>query len=93
MTYQEKPDYACCVAIVASASLREMIKLGALTVISPIFIGVSFKILGQYQLLRKTKKMHLKFHAHDFIDCFFYEIHLDPIKMAMILTKTILYGY
>jgi len=48
MTYQEKPDYARCVAIVASASLREMIKPGALAVISPIFIGVSFKILGQY---------------------------------------------
>lgn len=48
MTYQEKPDYARCVAIVASASLREMIKPGALAVVSPIFIGVSFKILGQY---------------------------------------------
>lgn len=48
MTYQEKPDYARCVAIVASASLREMIKPGALAVISPIVIGVSFKILGHY---------------------------------------------
>jgi Na+/H+-translocating membrane pyrophosphatase len=38
-TYQEKPDYARCVSIVASASLREMIKPGALAVISPIVIG------------------------------------------------------
>ncbi|GJV74045.1 pyrophosphate-energized membrane proton pump 2 isoform X1 [Tanacetum coccineum] len=39
MDYKEKPDYGRCVAIVASASLREMIKPGALAVLSPIFIG------------------------------------------------------
>lgn len=38
-TYQEKPDYARCVAIVATASLREMIKPGALAVVSPVLIG------------------------------------------------------
>jgi Na+/H+-translocating membrane pyrophosphatase len=38
-TYQVKPDYARCVSIVASASLREMIKPGALAVISPIVLG------------------------------------------------------
>lgn len=38
-TYQEKPDYGRCVAIVASASLKEMIKPGALAIISPIAIG------------------------------------------------------
>lgn len=48
MTYQEKPDYERCVAIVASASLREMIKPGALAVVSPIVTGIVFKILGQY---------------------------------------------
>ncbi|GJV63956.1 inorganic H pyrophosphatase family protein [Tanacetum coccineum] len=37
--YKEKPDYGRCVVIVASASLREMIKPGALAVLSPIFIG------------------------------------------------------
>lgn len=37
--YKEKPDYARCVAIVASASLREMIKPGALAIVSPIMIG------------------------------------------------------
>lgn len=39
--YQEKPDYGRCVAIVASASLREMIKPGALAIISPVVIGES----------------------------------------------------
>lgn len=38
--YKEKPDYGRCVAIVAAASLREMIKPGALAIISPIVIGV-----------------------------------------------------
>lgn len=39
--YKEKPDYARCVAIVASASLREMIKPGALAIVSPIAVGKS----------------------------------------------------
>ncbi|KAI3902370.1 hypothetical protein MKW92_052611 [Papaver armeniacum] len=39
MEYKEKPDYGRCVAIVASASLREMIKPGALAIISPIAVG------------------------------------------------------
>ncbi|KAJ4805884.1 K(+)-insensitive pyrophosphate-energized proton pump [Rhynchospora pubera] len=46
MEYKEKPDYNRCVAIVASASLREMIKPGALAIISPIIIGFIFRILG-----------------------------------------------
>ncbi|KAJ4785533.1 K(+)-insensitive pyrophosphate-energized proton pump [Rhynchospora pubera] len=46
MEYKEKPDYSRCVAIVASASLREMIKPGALAIISPIIIGFIFRILG-----------------------------------------------
>ncbi|CAI0410021.1 unnamed protein product [Linum tenue] len=37
--YKEKPDYGRCVAIVASASLREMIKPGALAIISPMVVG------------------------------------------------------
>ncbi|CAK9198707.1 unnamed protein product [Sphagnum troendelagicum] len=48
MTYQVKPDYARCVSIVASASLREMIKPGALAVISPIVLGIVFRIIGSY---------------------------------------------
>ncbi|RXH88991.1 hypothetical protein DVH24_000590 [Malus domestica] len=48
MEYKEKPDYARCVAIVASASLREMIKPGALAIISPIAVGIVFRIFGFY---------------------------------------------
>ncbi|CAI8601505.1 unnamed protein product [Vicia faba] len=48
MDYKEKPDYARCVAIVASASLKEMIKPGALAIISPIVVGFLFRILGYY---------------------------------------------
>lgn len=39
--YKEKPDYGRCVSIVASASLREMIKPGLLAIISPIAVGNS----------------------------------------------------
>ncbi|KAJ6773289.1 INORGANIC DIPHOSPHATASE-RELATED [Salix koriyanagi] len=48
MDYKEKPDYGRCVAIVASASLIEMIKPGVLAIISPIVVGVVFRILGHY---------------------------------------------
>lgn len=48
MDYKEKPDYGRCVAIVASAALREMIKPGALAIISPIAIGFFFRIFGHY---------------------------------------------
>ncbi|CAI9114587.1 OLC1v1015341C1 [Oldenlandia corymbosa var. corymbosa] len=48
MDYREKPDYGRCVSIVASASLREMIKPGALAIVSPILIGLVFRILGHY---------------------------------------------
>ncbi|XP_071679039.1 pyrophosphate-energized membrane proton pump 3 isoform X1 [Lolium perenne] len=46
MNYTEKPDYGRCVAIVASASLREMIKPGALAILSPMAVGIIFRILG-----------------------------------------------
>ncbi|CAL4900230.1 unnamed protein product [Urochloa decumbens] len=46
MDYKEKPDYGRCVAIVASASLREMMRPGALAIISPMAVGVVFRILG-----------------------------------------------
>ncbi|KAH7515252.1 hypothetical protein FEM48_Zijuj10G0007100 [Ziziphus jujuba var. spinosa] len=48
MDYKEKPDYGRCVAIVASASLKEMIKPGALAIVSPIAVGFLFRILGHY---------------------------------------------
>ncbi|MBA0839348.1 hypothetical protein Goarm_005086 [Gossypium armourianum] len=44
MDYKEKPDYGRCVAIVASASLREMIKPGALAIVSPIVVGTSIAL-------------------------------------------------
>lgn len=46
--YKEKPDYGRCVAIVASASLREMIKPGALAIISPLVLGKLFILLFQF---------------------------------------------
>lgn len=46
MTYAEKPDYARCVAIVASSALNAMIKPGALAVIGPVIVGITFKWLG-----------------------------------------------
>jgi len=46
MTYQEKPDYARCVSIVATAALQEMIKPGLLAVASPCVVGVMFRVLG-----------------------------------------------
>ncbi|KAF3517300.1 hypothetical protein DY000_02064273 [Brassica cretica] len=48
MEYKEKPDYSRCVAIVASAALREMIKPGALAIASPIVVGLVFRVLGYY---------------------------------------------
>lgn len=48
MDYKERPDYGRCVAIVASASLKEMIKPGALAIISPMAVGIVFRIVGYY---------------------------------------------
>ncbi|XP_075506569.1 pyrophosphate-energized membrane proton pump 2 isoform X2 [Primulina tabacum] len=48
MDYKEKPDYVRCVSIVAAASLREMIKPGALAIISPVVVGLVFRVLGHY---------------------------------------------
>jgi H(+)-translocating pyrophosphatase len=42
-----KPNYKQCVAIVTQAGLKEMIKPGLLSVISPIVVGLIFKYLGQ----------------------------------------------
>eukprot|EP00850_Spirogloea_muscicola_P001012 SM000004S14882 [mRNA] locus=s4:13543:18731:+ [translate_table: standard] len=46
MTYQEMPDYAKCVSIVAESALREMVKPGALAVCAPIILGLVFRFLG-----------------------------------------------
>jgi inorganic pyrophosphatase len=47
MTYQEMPDYARCVSIVAASALREMKKPGLLAVGAPIVVGVTFRIFGK----------------------------------------------
>jgi H(+)-translocating pyrophosphatase len=47
MTYQEKPDYARCVSIVAESALKEMIKPGICAVAAPCVVGVVFRLLGR----------------------------------------------
>eukprot|EP00897_Mesotaenium_endlicherianum_P007793 jgi/Mesen1/7041/ME000369S06366 len=39
MTYEERPDYARCVSIVAESALREMIRPGILAIVSPVAAG------------------------------------------------------
>ena len=46
MSGTEKPDYARCVAIVASSSLKAMIKPGLLVIIGPVMVGIIFKYIG-----------------------------------------------
>lgn len=46
MTYAEKPDYARCVAIVASSALKAMVKPGVLAVAGPCVVGIAFKWIG-----------------------------------------------
>jgi Na+/H+-translocating membrane pyrophosphatase len=46
LTYAERPDYKKCVSIVNEAGLREMVKPGLLAVLSPIIVGVTFRIIG-----------------------------------------------
>ena len=48
LTYQEKPDYKQCVSIVNAAGLKQMVKPGLLAVLSPISVGVIFRIVGSY---------------------------------------------
>ena len=49
LTYEEKPDYKRCVSIVNAAGLREMVKPGLLAVLSPLVIGLMFRIIGSYR--------------------------------------------
>jgi K(+)-stimulated pyrophosphate-energized sodium pump len=42
-----RPDYARCVNIVTGAALKEMVLPGALAVLMPVLIGVSFRHLSQ----------------------------------------------
>jgi H(+)-translocating pyrophosphatase len=49
LTGEEQPDYKACVAIVARASLRKMVKPGLLVVCFPVLVGVAFRAVGDYQ--------------------------------------------
>jgi H+-translocating diphosphatase len=49
LTYEEKPNYKRCVSIVNAAGLREMVKPGLLAVLSPIIVGITFRIIGSYR--------------------------------------------
>ena len=49
MDYKEKPDYQTCVAIVSKAALKEMVVPGLLASLSPIGVGVVFRLLGNYR--------------------------------------------
>jgi hypothetical protein len=47
MTYQAKPDYQKCVALVTLAALREMRFPGLLCIVTPIVVGVTFRFVGE----------------------------------------------
>jgi len=49
LEYKAEPNYGLCVEFVARAGLREMIKPGLLSVLAPIIVGYTFKIIGHYQ--------------------------------------------
>jgi H(+)-translocating pyrophosphatase len=44
-----KPNYKQCVAIVTKAGLKEMIKPGLLSVLSPIVVGLVFMFIGKWR--------------------------------------------
>jgi len=47
MTYKVKPDYARCVGLVTDAALKEMQYPGLLCVMTPIVVGVVFRMVGE----------------------------------------------
>ncbi len=48
LNYTEKPNYKQCVSIVNAAGLKQRVKPGLLSVLSPITIGLLFKYIGIY---------------------------------------------
>lgn len=48
MTYKVKPDYERCVGLVTRAALKEMQFPGLICVITPIMVGISFRIVGEH---------------------------------------------
>ncbi len=51
MKYEEKPDYARCVAISTSGAQREMIVPSAIAIIVPVVVGLLFNVGGVLGLL------------------------------------------
>jgi len=49
LDYKVEPNYKHCVEIVAKAGLREMIKPGLLSILAPIVVGYTFKLIGLYK--------------------------------------------
>lgn len=47
MTYEVKPDYEKCVALVTEASLKEMQFPGLVCVVTPILVGLVFRVVGE----------------------------------------------
>ena len=48
-TFEVKPNYKQCVSIVNQAGLKQMLKPGLLAVLSPITVGVMFRLVGSYK--------------------------------------------
>ena len=48
MTYKSKPDYERCVGLVTKAALREMRFPGLVCVVTPILVGILFRIVGEH---------------------------------------------
>ncbi len=49
LTGKSKPNYKQCVSIVTKAGLKEMIKPGLLAVLSPLVVGLIFKVVGYFK--------------------------------------------
>jgi len=43
-----KPDYSACVSLVTKAALQEMSKPAALALLTPVAIGIVFRIIGEH---------------------------------------------
>jgi len=47
MTYQSKPNYDRCVALVTKAALREMVFPGLVCILTPVSVGLIFRFVGE----------------------------------------------
>jgi Na+/H+-translocating membrane pyrophosphatase len=47
MTYKAKPDYERCVSLVTQAALREMQYPAMVCIVTPIFVGILFRYVGE----------------------------------------------